>query len=800
VNNERRPSAFYAYPSRPDHLIETIELAIDEINSRGVCEIKDWRSLNVTGRLVINTILKQIKACDLFVADVTGLNPNVLFELGFAVALDKRIWLTVDETNPKHVGVLDELPLVSDIGYVPHTNFEIIRDAFLDEYPWADLESTVLSEYSGIVESARTGYSQKDVFYLPSAIESTASKKLTKYLNGLRIKSVVDDPLENSYEPIAWYLSNALNSRTVIAHLQNAERGDHMVNNARYSFLSGLSRGFGIDVLMLAPEPFDPPFDYRGLLEVYRTGEQCVSKTKKWLVPKLVSSQERAGSTRRETEDPTTTLIKFHIGESIAENEEEDLVEYFLQTGYFVQGIDTKMGVFIGRKGSGKTANLYQIRRHFSLERNDLAVTVKPVSFRLESFVTLVSEIFAKRDSMADFVERIWRVVIYSDIAAELANRLVESPSYYDFSDDEEALLAHVEEHEEFIRADFGEKMDAILGLALEARANGDSPKSILGLITQRYADPLISVFQKVLRKFQRIVILVDNLDKAWDVHRNVDYQSQIIFGLLGFQNTMRRDVRWAEGDVRLLIFLREDIFTYVLKYAREPDKIRLSATRITWEDTDQLARLLENRFLQTTQIESQDGVWDELFCASVEGIETKTYLLSHVMPRPRDLIHVVKSAILSCVNRQHDRIEPIDIQDALRSYFNFLIDNLQTEYGLYYAGLRDTVMAFMGERYSHSYRQLRRVLRPVIAHNEDLWNTIDFLIHVSFLGLELSGSAEFAYSNENAEKLQVRARKSMRPAILKRQRFVVHPAFHHGLGIATFSGDSGSNITRRSS
>lgn len=60
-----------------------------------------WTSLAVTGRPIIGTICEEIRKSDLLIADITNLNPNVLFELGFAVTQPKRLWLIF---NPKVAG------------------------------------------------------------------------------------------------------------------------------------------------------------------------------------------------------------------------------------------------------------------------------------------------------------------------------------------------------------------------------------------------------------------------------------------------------------------------------------------------------------------------------------------------------------------------------------------------------------------------------------------------------------------------------------------------------------------------
>ena len=79
---------FVAYPSDPPSRAESVELAIGEIKDGGVVDIVGWKSTSVGGRIIISAICDQIRDFQLFAADVTGLNPNVLFELGYAISLE----------------------------------------------------------------------------------------------------------------------------------------------------------------------------------------------------------------------------------------------------------------------------------------------------------------------------------------------------------------------------------------------------------------------------------------------------------------------------------------------------------------------------------------------------------------------------------------------------------------------------------------------------------------------------------------------------------------------------------------
>jgi len=89
-----KPSVFYGYPGRPPDLGETIEAAIAEISQGGVVDISSWKKLRVGGKLIIDEILTAIQQASIFACDLTYINPNVLFELGYAIARQEGLDLS----------------------------------------------------------------------------------------------------------------------------------------------------------------------------------------------------------------------------------------------------------------------------------------------------------------------------------------------------------------------------------------------------------------------------------------------------------------------------------------------------------------------------------------------------------------------------------------------------------------------------------------------------------------------------------------------------------------------------------
>ena len=242
------PSGFYAYASESDHRSETIEAAIRSINERGVADIASWRSLKIGGKIIITEILNRIKRCDMFLCDVTGLNPNVLFELGYAIGLRKRVWITLDVTKEKSSLLLNSLDILSALGYRSYTNHREIVEQFLGDYVYGDLRSHLLAEHDAWIDRVASSNADTDVFYIPSSVETTAVTRLLDYFGLLKKKNrrkvIVRDKLEDSYDTLRLYLRNMLDSNAVIAHLDDPESPGAQVNNARCSLFAGMALGF----------------------------------------------------------------------------------------------------------------------------------------------------------------------------------------------------------------------------------------------------------------------------------------------------------------------------------------------------------------------------------------------------------------------------------------------------------------------------------------------------------------------------------------------------------------------------
>lgn len=86
-----KTSGFYAYPGSPNDIGDTIERALIEVgNSHTTFKISSWKALDIMGHFISEEVLNGIDACDFFVGDISVLNFNVTYEIGYAIGRKKE--------------------------------------------------------------------------------------------------------------------------------------------------------------------------------------------------------------------------------------------------------------------------------------------------------------------------------------------------------------------------------------------------------------------------------------------------------------------------------------------------------------------------------------------------------------------------------------------------------------------------------------------------------------------------------------------------------------------------------------
>ena len=780
---------FFGYASRPQIRAETMADAATRLDVGDAVTTVPWTALRTAGRFVIDTILDAIDRATVAAFDVTDLNHNVMFEVGYAIGHNARIWLLRDETDEEAARNWARIKMLTTVGYSPFTNSQHIIDAFWEQRP-DQAERTIFD--SAIRDYLQPG-GPPAIFYLPSLHDTDAARRLSRRVqredeNGLRV--ITADPTESVSQSLAWYAQQVYSSDVVVTHFCAPGRTGAGVHNARCALVSGLAHGMGKPILMLAEDDYATPIDYRDLLYVYPTAKECLRRADEWLTSHLAASHERARSrgVGQAALRLAAELKSLRIGDPVAENEAEELGDYFVETAAFREVTEKRTMVFVGRKGSGKTANLLRAAETLRADRRNLVCVIKPYSYELESVLSLMTR-FAARDEQGYVIESLWKFLIYSEIANVAYDQISRRPVGSSVSAVEGQFLAYMQDEGAFMREEFAVRLESAVAALLSAQP-ADGVAEQRGRVAEALHEGVLRQLRELLGKVlsgrERVAVLVDNLDKAWTKSADVDNLAGFILGLLSsvgrITDEFARSDHWRSPvSLTLAVFVRSDIFAQVLKAAREPDKIPLS--RLQW-DRDLLLRVIEERYAASQGRSVEPGeMWTKYFCARVRGVPTADYIVGRILPRPRDLIYFCSETIAAAVNRRSPVVEERDVLSAEENYSQFAFEALQVENGVTMAELERVLFEFVGVSSRLTVSQVRDCIAKAGIDNARVQQVIDHLRNLSFLGVE-TRLGTYAYLLEMRDEPVITALAKKRTAETGSENYEIHPAYRSYLEV----------------
>ena len=605
-------------------------------------------------------------------------------------------------------------------------------------------------------------------------------------------RCTVADPEESAVRSLSWYAQSIYSSAAVVAHFCSPTRYGAEIHNARCALIAGLARGMQKPLLMLADGDYMAPIDYRDLLFIYTNAQDCLRTADDWLTANLPGIDERRRASRLPPAGTSleVELRSLRLGDPVAENEAEELSEYFVETSSFREVLERKATVFVGRKGTGKTANMIEAAARLRGDKRNLVCEMKPTSYELGGIAELIRKT-QESSEQGYVVESLWKFLVYSEIACAAYAEIRQRPVLPTSETDEYRFLAFMEGEGSFLRDELTTRLETAVDRLLQVerqRGIGDQRAAISEALHRGILLELREHLGRVLSQKRRVAVLVDNLDKTWQRGADIDNMAIFLLGLLSSVNRISDEFaasdRWRRpAAVTLAVFVRNDIYEHVARVAREPDKIPVS--RLYWDDGELLLRVIEERY-SVYQGEGADPkeMWSTFFCPVTRGMETRQYILSRILPKPRDLIHFCSEAIASAVNRRHTRVEEEDILTAEALYSQSALESLRVEDGVTIQDLEKVLYEFAGARAEASKDEIATYVSRSGMPAERTSEVVQRLRALSFLGIEIGDNQfDFAIEPRAPEVADALARRHATRSG-REPRYQVHPAFRRYLEI----------------
>ena len=672
---------FFAYKGKAegfsDGNVDAIKSAIQEYNKhQKTYRAHSWEDFRKT-TLISKEIMEAIRESEIFVCDFTYFNHNVLFELGYALGLNKKIivFLNTKIKLADPSGFSEDIyknSIFKNIRYKPLTNKNDILSALQNK----DYDENLLAKFTNTKQISQIDTS---LFYIKSSEKNQSAIELDSAIEDLSKDGVLtytaDDPVEVAYNTPDWYLKNIYESKHILIHFLGDSVKNAYLENAKKSFFAGISIGLSNkNTLLVAPAKYNPPLDYHDMLFQYQTPSDLIEKLIDWAPKdKIILKQQ---------DEHDYNLLKLGIGCAIAEEERENLLNYFVDTASSYAALANDKSIFVGRKGSGKSAIHIKLQELLAKDKRNYLLNLKPESEELLENLHL-SDLYKAHGSKKSFFKSTWKFVALSKLLCAVYERLTAEKDAASDTIQENKILDFYVLHRNLLKMNFF--------AVVKYFSSPDRPESLNNLYNE-YLNELVKIlkeyFASINCKYMRIIILADNLDQAWNAEEDLDIQVGMISALLEIDEKIKNELQDSKGckvEVKKVLFLRRDIFDYICKKIGEPDKLVAMSHTINWDDyPNLLKKVIDNRFkhiLNLSSDEEVDKTWENFFEKDKKSqqhpFET---IMEIVATRPRDIIFFISKLLESAFNKDHKKANHDDYLFAIEAYTKFINQNLIAE------------------------------------------------------------------------------------------------------------------------
>lgn len=361
--NQTIDLAFVAYSSRDVGLARTILQGVAKANRKlNGLRYEPWVFNDTAGNPVISPIIEGIEASKFIVADITYLNPNVVYEIGFAIGRGKRSFLICSSTPAGDRKIAAEVGIFDTLGYETYSNEDELSNtltAYVDPAP--------LSLTASLDRRA-------PVYVVEPPVKGGVATVMTSRLKKANYKYRSFNPAEESRLSASDAIRQVASSAGVMVSIIDGDSDQGFVHDIRALFVAGVAHGLGKPTLILAHSSAKLPIDIRDATKTFTRHEDIVSHIAKFSLEITEYLQQ---------DEPTplihpTPLQSLQIGDPTAENEMTTLAGYFLATDQYSRALRGEVNLVVGRKGAGKTALFLQVRDKIRSDKRNIVLDLKP--------------------------------------------------------------------------------------------------------------------------------------------------------------------------------------------------------------------------------------------------------------------------------------------------------------------------------------------------------------------------------------------------------------------------------------
>lgn len=775
------PPIFMAYASERRIADSMTRLANDL--ARHSARVATWQEPSEPGFIWTN-VRRDIDAAEVILAETTQGNANVLFELGYAIARRKKTFQLINSNEATPI----ELPPLEPVAQIHY-----------------DHRSDVVSYLTAVQFSGRTLFddlaigsvdqSRNGLYYLPARRAGDLADTLQEICDSGVFRVTPVDVWDTDYLNLGAQARAIAQSPVFVGLLVSENTRQHWTSNATTMLYAGIAAGLGRRYVLLAQEPLRRFLDLQENLIPFHSETEAENQLRRWILeagrselssPTVSHSTVTRSSPTRVGEHPAEYVF---LGSTDA-GLDLDLPDYFIQTPQYLQARRGQQHIFVGAKGSGKTA-LFRILFDEWDRRQQVTVPVSPADFEFPRLAAVFDEHLAH--AHWEFVfGSFWRFVIVTEILRAIRHGFLDyliregsvtpanHPSRPAGTTDtfRTALIDWLADNDRMLSLDFASRVQALCERIAQTTGTDAERRAAYEelLQTARMYD-----VERHLADFCReypIQLLIDDLDRNWNpVNPSA---SRLIVSLLNVLHDLMRGPRPIAGGA---VFIRTDVHKWMQR--NDPEIARRDSSPLTWSD-EGLHQVVAGR-IQSNVGGAQllpDEAWNLVFPETVQGERTCDFVVSRTHRRPRHVILFCRRALELARFANRD-VSEADFIDAWGWTGEQIIYQIGIEFRNTYPELQDLIFALTERPMSMRWSELEGPLRERLSalHDPSAWAAesivnadlvLEALYESGVLGVETRGGAQwFEYQ---------RSLDEARGGLDADFRVVVHPAFRQTL------------------
>lgn len=720
--------SFYAYPSSEPEVMKTIQDAQKALGAvRPSLFLHLWQANDICGLPLTDPIFEQIQKSDFIVADITVLNFNVTFEIGYAIGQGKRVYLTRNSNFKRDVATIDKIGIFDTLGF----------EAYSDSIGLTKL----LQKFGGDspIPLRKLLNPKVPVYVLRTPQSNQAMLSIIARIKKARLgfKGYIPDDEPRLSAPKA--IDDIAASFGVVVPLLASNFTDAEVHNIRAAFIAGVSLGMGKLTAILQPRGGPAPLDVRDIVHTFDRQED---------ISDIIGEMALDITEKLQADDPLPLpkgdfLAELRFGDAVAENEFQTLGDYYLRTDQYQRASRGDVNLVVGRKGAGKTALFSQVRNSKRNNVNNIVVDLKPEGYQLIRLKEDVLDYLAE-GAKTHLITALFEYVFYLEICYKVLEKDAERHLRDNTLYEPYNRLQKVYESGAAGEGDFSERLLGISQNLVDAFKTKFGTESgqrlnaaqVTELVYKHNIREIRDTLSAYLKFKGSVWILFDNLDKGWSSHGLTSGDILILRGLIDAARKIQHQMQAQEHDFHSVVFVRNDVYQLLVESSADYGKE--SRATLDWTDSDLLREVLRRRLVSNALPEDTpfDRVWSQICISHYQGEETSQFLIDRSLMRPRNLIKLLAHCRGFAVGMGRPRIDETDLVKGLRAYSLDLITEADQELTDILGVDTSLIYHFIGEGKNFSKSKIADIIIAAGIDPTRVDDVIKFMIYYGFLGI----------------------------------------------------------------